>query len=112
MQDNGVTGMVDVGCDRASSLLAVRMAERYGWCWAAVGTHPDSAPEVTDALLEEYRALSITIGSEIVASGGSDVRGTAIDINENGELLVRDAAGEVHVLRTGDVSVRGVMGYV
>ena len=64
------------------------------------------------ALLEEYRALSITIGSEIVASGGSDVRGTAIDINENGELLVRDAAGEVHVLRTGDVSVRGVMGYV
>ena len=47
-----------------------------------------------------------------MASGGSDVRGTAIDINENGELLVRDAAGEVHVLRTGDVSVRGVMGYV
>ena len=42
MQENGVTGMVDVGCDRASSLLAVRMAERYGWCWAAVGTHPDS----------------------------------------------------------------------
>ena len=33
-------------------------------------------------------------------------------LNENGELLVRDAAGEVHVLRTGDVSVRGVMGYV
>lgn len=64
------------------------------------------------ALLEEYRALSITIGSEIVASGGSDLRGTAININENGELLVRDAAGEVHVLRTGDVSVRGVMGYV
>ena len=64
------------------------------------------------ALLEEYRALSITIGAEIVASGGSDVRGTAIDINENGELLVRDAAGDVHVLRTGDVSVRGVMGYV
>ena len=57
MQENGVTGMVDVGCDRASSLLAVRMAERYGWCWAAVGTHPDSAPEVTDALLDEYRAL-------------------------------------------------------
>ena len=57
MQGNGVTGMVDVGCDRASSLLAVRMAERHGWCWAAVGTHPDSAPEVTDALLDEYRAL-------------------------------------------------------
>ena len=57
MAENGVTGMMEVGCDRASSLNAVRLAERYDWCWAAVGTHPDSAPEVTPALLDEYRAL-------------------------------------------------------
>ena len=57
MQTAQVTGMMDVGCDAASSRRAVQLAERYDWCWAAVGTHPDSAPEVTDALLAEYRAL-------------------------------------------------------
>ena len=57
MAERGVTGMMEVGCDRASSLSAVRLAAQYDWCWAAVGTHPDSAPEVTPALLDEYRAL-------------------------------------------------------
>lgn len=64
------------------------------------------------ALLDEYRKLSITIGSQIVASGGADVRGTAVDINESGELLVQDEQGTLHLLHVGDVSVRGVMGYV
>lgn len=64
------------------------------------------------ALLERYRALCITIGSHIVASGGAQLEGTAVDINENGELLVRSDDGNLHVLRVGDVSVRGVMGYV
>lgn len=64
------------------------------------------------ALLDRYRALSVTIGSQIVASGGANVRGQAVDINDNGELLVRDEAGTLHVLHTGDVSVRGIMGYV
>ncbi len=64
------------------------------------------------ALLDRYRALSATIGSQVIASGGADVRGVATDINDNGELLVRDAEGVLHLLRTGDVSVRGLMGYV
>lgn len=64
------------------------------------------------ALLAEYRALCITLGRQVQASGGADVRGTAIDINEDGELIVEDALGTKHILRTADVSVRGVMGYV
>ncbi len=64
------------------------------------------------ALLARYRELSVTLGREVVASGGSDVRGVAVDLNEDGELIVRDAEGVLHELHTGDVSVRGVMGYV
>ena len=64
------------------------------------------------AVLDEYRALCITLGREVQASGGADVRGTAIDINEDGEIIVEDEFGAIHTLRTADVSVRGVMGYV
>lgn len=64
------------------------------------------------ALLGQYRSLCITLGREVQASGGADVRGVAVDINENGELIVQDESGTMHILRTADVSVRGVMGYV
>lgn len=64
------------------------------------------------ALLEHYRRHCITLGARIQASGGTTLTGTAVDINEDGELIVRDDAEKLHVLRVGDVSVRGVMGYV
>ena len=64
------------------------------------------------ALLELYRSHCITLGREVQASGGADIRGMAVDVNEDGELIVRDESGAMHILRTADVSVRGVMGYV
>ena len=38
--------------------------------------------------------------------------GTARGINTRGELLVEDAAGRVTAVYAGEVSVRGVYGYV
>ena len=38
--------------------------------------------------------------------------GTAEDIDETGALLVRDESGVLQRVLSGDVSVRGVMGYV
>ena len=72
----------------------------------------DTATEDFEMLLQQYRTLCITLGREIQASGGADVCGLAEDINPDGELIVRDAQGVLHTLRTADVSVRGVMGYV
>lgn len=46
------------------------------------------------------------IGTEI------DFIGTAEDIDETGALLVRDESGVLQRVLSGDVSVRGVMGYV
>lgn len=38
--------------------------------------------------------------------------GVSEGINEAGELLVRDETGNMNVVRTGEVSVRGIYGYV
>lgn len=40
---NGVTGIVCIGYDRDSSLLAVELAERHESIYAAVGVHPQEA---------------------------------------------------------------------
>ena len=42
----------------------------------------------------------------------TDFIGTAEDIDETGALLVRDESGVLQRVLSGDVSVRGVMGYV
>jgi BirA family biotin operon repressor/biotin-[acetyl-CoA-carboxylase] ligase len=38
--------------------------------------------------------------------------GTAVGINEEGELLVENEAGELITVYAGEVSVRGIYGYV
>lgn len=57
MRENGVTGMMNIGCDEPSSVRSVALAERYPWIHAAVGSHPDDAASVDGALIERYRAL-------------------------------------------------------
>ena len=63
-------------------------------------------------IAEDYRALSCTLGSRVQVSGAIEMTGTAEDIDETGALLVRDDNGETRRVLSGDVSVRGVMGYV
>ena len=57
MQQNGVTGMMNIGCDLPSSERSVELAGRFDWVWAAVGSHPDDADHVDTARIERYRAL-------------------------------------------------------
>ena len=60
----------------------------------------------------DYAAQCVTIGSAVRVIGAEEFTGTAEGIDETGALLVRDASGEVRRVLAGDVSVRGVMGYV
>ena len=66
------------------------------------------------ALGSAYRGLSCTLGSavRVSAAGGESFTGTAEDIDAEGALIVRCADGNLRRLWAGDVSVRGVMGYV
>ena len=63
-------------------------------------------------IAEDFRRACITLGSQVQVLGtDSTFTGVAEDIDEGGALLVRTEDGLRRVL-AGDVSVRGVMGYV
>ena len=55
----GVGLLMNPGCSFDSSLDAIALAESYDFVYAAVGSHPDVADEVDDALIEKYRALCL-----------------------------------------------------
>ena len=62
-------------------------------------------------IAEEFRQACITLGSQVQVIGAETFTGTAEDIDETGALLVRTES-ELRRVLAGDVSVRGVMGYV
>ena len=53
----GVGLVMNPGCDHPSSLEAIRLAEKYDFVYAAVGSHPDACDLVNEELMEEYRKL-------------------------------------------------------
>ena len=53
----GLALVMNPGCSLQSSRNAVRLAKEYDYIYAAVGSHPDAADEVDEAVLEEYREL-------------------------------------------------------
>ena len=53
----GVGLVMNAGCSLESSRDIVAMAAKYPWLYASVGSHPDSADEVNESVLEEYRKL-------------------------------------------------------
>ena len=57
LRDRGTGLVMNPGCSLSSSRQAVALAQRYSFVYAAVGSHPDAADEVNDAVLEEYRKL-------------------------------------------------------
>ena len=54
---NGVGLLMNAGCSLESTKECIALAEKYDFAYAAAGSHPDSADEVCDAVLEEYRKL-------------------------------------------------------
>ncbi len=57
LPEKGIGLIMNPGCSLSSSRRAVALAEQFPHVYAAVGSHPDAADEVNDALLEEYRKL-------------------------------------------------------
>ena len=63
--------------------------------------------------IAQYARDCITIGRPVkVLRGSSERFGTATGIDENGALLVRYDSGETGVVFTGEVSIRGLEGYI
>ena len=65
------------------------------------------------SIMERYRKDCITVGKQISVVRGEDVRhGLALSVTDDGALLVRFDDGSVQEVNSGEVSIRGMYGYV
>lgn len=66
-----------------------------------------------ETMLERYRADCITLGQEISLVRGEEVRyGKALSVDAEGALVVTFPDGTTESVNSGEVSVRGMYGYV
>ena len=66
-----------------------------------------------EAILARYRRDCVTLGQHISVVRGEEIRhGTALDIGENGDLTVCFDDGHTEAVSSGEVSIRGMYGYV
>ena len=64
-------------------------------------------------MMDQYRKDCITVGREISLVRGDELRhGKAVGIDDAGALLVEFAPGRVEPVNSGEVSIRGLYGYV
>lgn len=65
------------------------------------------------SLKDIYESMLVNKGAEVAIIGKSGtIRRKAVGINDEGELLVEDDEHNITVVRAGEVSVRGIYGYV
>ena len=58
LASKGIGYVMNAGCSLASSRDIIQMAEKYPWLYGSVGSHPDSADEVNEEVIEEYRKMA------------------------------------------------------
>ena len=67
----------------------------------------------SQSVLGSYRSDCITIGQEISLVRGEEIRhGKALDVDEQGALIVQFFDGNTEAVNSGEVSIRGMYGYV
>ena len=60
-----------------------------------------------EKLTDEYKSYSVVLGKRIrVISSNAEYYATAVDIDKNARLIVRDENGDMHTLSSAEVSVR------
>ena len=63
--------------------------------------------------MEQFRARCVTIGQEISILRGDQVsHGTALSVDDEGGLHVRLTDGSLTTVTSGEVSIRGMYGYL
>ena len=66
-----------------------------------------------ESMLSQYRTDCITVGQSISLVRSDEIRyGIALDVDEQGALVVRFDDGHTEAVNSGEVSVRGMYGYV
>ncbi|WP_447973243.1 TatD family hydrolase [Nitrospira sp. Kam-Ns4a] len=57
-REAGITALVTIGCDLASSRAAVALADRYPQVYATVGVHPHEVRQIGDDWYDQLRRLA------------------------------------------------------
>lgn len=107
---DGIASSLSLECGREFSRaqLAVSMLEHFEENYERFKCTGDLS-----ALREEYCSFLVNQGKEVrILEPGNERNGTALGINDKGELLVRNEKGEIEEVYAGEVSVRGLFGYV
>ena len=55
MQENGISGIVNVGADMESSAASIRLAGQHNFMYAAVGVHPSDTKNMTEEDLMQIK---------------------------------------------------------
>lgn len=67
----------------------------------------NSLPDSREKLLDEYRTACFILGEEVWINNDPKQAVTAVDINDQGHLLVKDKHGNERLLYSGEVSIGG-----
>ena len=67
LSEKGIGFVMNAGCSLEASRESIALAEKYPFIYASVGSHPDSANEVNDELIETY--LQMTKHPKVKAIG-------------------------------------------
>ena len=105
------------GTSLALQGAAIDLEQDPGWLAEALTDFGFDRPLYTFArdgfapFREEYKAACVNIGRRVTFDlpDGGQGAGEAVDVDEEGRLVVRTDRGEEHVF-TGEVSVRGIYG--
>ena len=87
IEASGLAYVIDVGDCVQSSEQALRDADKYDWCYAAVGIHPDHASVYTDADIEAIRKLAAHSKAVAIGEIGLDFYYGKDDQEEQQELF-------------------------
>ncbi len=67
----------------------------------------------TDGIIEKYKKLCVNMDMDIIAvKNNNKIQGKAIDISKTGELIIKKEDGTTLNINSGEVSVRGMYGYI
>jgi BirA family biotin operon repressor/biotin-[acetyl-CoA-carboxylase] ligase len=103
--NDSVTGQAGPGFSRSEIIKRILFEIENIYCKIEDG--------LTEKIIEEWKKYSVTLGREVVISYKNDrFEGTAKDVTSEGKLVVECSDGALHEISSGEVSVRGLLGYL
>ena len=107
LQNIATSLAIETGRPVDRTALAANLAQELDKLYA-------SFPAALDEYLEKYRKNCCTLGKHVklISTTGHTEEGEALDIDDQFRLLVKMPDGEIRAVYSGEVSVRGLCGYV